>query len=106
MALDVSTIGRRTEPVRHAYGWRDQALYALGIGARKDELAYLYEGYAGGMKVYPTYAVSPAFEHVVKLIVAAKADMAMIVARVASEASARPATTPHGRPRTAPRIGP
>lgn len=35
-------------------------LYALGVGATRDELDFLYEG--RGPKVLPTYAVVPAFE--------------------------------------------
>jgi acyl dehydratase len=79
MSLDATKVGTTTEPTRHEYDWRSQATYALGIGARRDELAYLYENTAGGMKVYPTYAVVPAFTHVVQLIVATNANMAMVV---------------------------
>jgi acyl dehydratase len=79
MSLDSSKVGSRTDPTTHRYDWRHQATYALGIGARKDELAYLYEGIDGGMQVFPTYAVVPAFEHVVQLIGATNAEMAMIV---------------------------
>jgi acyl dehydratase len=31
-------------------------LYALGIGAKIDDLQFLYEDYAGGLKVFPSYA--------------------------------------------------
>jgi acyl dehydratase len=79
MTIDASTVGTTTAPYAHSYSWRDQAVYALGIGAKRDELDHLYENVGGGMKVYPTYAVVPAFEPVVELIGAAKADMAMIV---------------------------
>lgn len=60
MALHSDATGARTEPIRHAYTWRDAALYALGIGATADELDFLYE--KRGPKVFPTYAVVPAFE--------------------------------------------
>lgn len=79
MALAVDKIGTVTDPFTHAYTWQDQALYALGIGAKKDELAYLYEGVEGGMKVYPTYAVVPAFEAVFSLLDAIGADLTKIV---------------------------
>ena len=59
MALDLSCVGLVTEPVRHAYAWKDVALYALGVGATRDELDYLYEG--RGPKVLPSFAVIPAF---------------------------------------------
>jgi len=79
MSLDASKVGTTTKAKIHDYDWREQAAYALGIGARRDELAYLYENFSGGMKVFPTYAVVPAFEHVVELIMATKANMAMVV---------------------------
>jgi acyl dehydratase len=41
-------------------------LYALGIGAKADELDYLYEG--RGPKVFPTFAVVPAFPPVLELL--------------------------------------
>lgn len=59
MALDVSAVGKKTDVLTHSYRWQDAALYALGIGAKKDELDYLYEG--RGPKVFPTYAVVPSF---------------------------------------------
>ena len=59
MALDLSCVGVTTEPTRHAYAWKDVALYALGVGATRDELDYLYEG--RGPKVLPSFAVIPAW---------------------------------------------
>lgn len=59
MALDRSCVGRVTAPVRHAYTPKDTALYALGVGAKRDELDYLYEG--RGPRVLPSFAVIPAF---------------------------------------------
>jgi len=79
MALDVDTVGATSTIYAHRYDWRAQATYALGIGAKKDEVAYLYEGTEGGMKVYPTYAVVPAYEAVVELLSVAKVDMAKVV---------------------------
>lgn len=46
--------------------WQRAATYALGIGAKRDELDYLYE--ARGPKVYPTYGVIPAFEALVDVV--------------------------------------
>ncbi len=79
MSLDVSTVGATSGTHTHEYGWRDQATYALGIGAQRDELAFLYEGYPGGMAVYPTYAVVPAFEIVVELLKVAGVDLTTVV---------------------------
>lgn len=79
MGLELSAVGTSTEVFRHRYTWRDQALYALGIGARKDELAHLYEGVEGGIKVFPTYAVVPAFAPIFELLGRANADLTMLV---------------------------
>ncbi len=79
MSLDVSKVGVTSTTHRHEYDWRNQAAYALGIGARRDELAYLYEGHADGMKVFPTYAVVPAFDVIVELLRTAGVDLATVV---------------------------
>jgi acyl dehydratase len=63
LSLDPSSAGL-TEPAHEfTYDFRDVALYALGIGAKADELDFLYEG--RGPKVYPTFAVVPAYAPVV-----------------------------------------
>lgn len=59
MALDLSAVGSTTAVYDYRYDWKTLATYALGIGAKRDELAYLYE--AKGPKVYPTFAVVPSF---------------------------------------------
>ena len=61
--LDPSAQGKTTEPLRFHYGFRDVALYALGVGAGGKELGFVYEGLDGkGAKVLPTYAVIPTYE--------------------------------------------
>ncbi len=64
MALDLTCVGVATEPTSHAYAERDVILYALGVGAKRDELDYLYEG--RGPKVLPTFAVIPSFPAVIR----------------------------------------
>lgn len=59
MALNPQAVGHVTEPIVHEYDWKDVVLYALGCGARRKELDYLYE--KRGPRVLPTYAVVPAF---------------------------------------------
>lgn len=79
MSIDPRAAGATTDLHHHRYSWRDQVIYALGIGARRAELPYLYEQAAGGLKVYPTYAVVPAFPVVVELLRRAGADLAKVV---------------------------
>ena len=66
MSLDVSMIGYTTRPYLHEMDWRKSVTYALGIGAKRDELDYLYE--ARGPRVYPTYGVIPSFEPLVEVV--------------------------------------
>lgn len=52
-------VGYTTDPFEHKIDWKQAAAYALGIGATRDELDYLYE--ARGPKVFPTFGVIPAY---------------------------------------------
>ncbi len=79
MPLDLSTVGKATQVRTLDYDWKTLATYALGVGAKKAELAYLYEGTPGGMKVLPTFAVIPAQAPVFDCLVATGGDLAMIV---------------------------
>lgn len=79
MPLDLSTVGAQTKTHLASHDWKTLAIYHLGIGAKKDELAYLYEGFKGGMKVVPTFAVVPAFAAVVDLLGKTGGNMAMVV---------------------------
>ncbi len=77
MALDLSLVGKPSEPTSFTYAWKDTVLYALGIGAKKDELDYLYEG--RGPKVVPSFADEPAFEPMFRLVAKTGGDLAMVV---------------------------
>src|SRR5438094_6191953 len=59
MAIKLDLVGKKSDPVPFQYGWKDALLYALGVGAKADELDFLYE--ARGPKVLPTFAVVPSF---------------------------------------------
>lgn len=60
--LDLSLLGKTKGPVETEYTWKDAALYALAVGAGADELAFLYEGHPGGMRVLPGFVVVPAIQ--------------------------------------------
>jgi len=49
-------VGRSTGQRTFEYTWRDIALYALGVGAKEDELNYLYEEQ---LQAVPTFGVVP-----------------------------------------------
>src|SRR5258708_9989889 len=77
MSLDLSLVGKQSEPTTFDYGWKDVVLYALGIGAKVDELDYLYEG--RGPKTYPSFAVIPTFPAMLALLSSSGGDLASVV---------------------------
>ncbi len=79
MPLDLSSVGTTSRVHSFDYDWKTLATYALGVGAKKSELAYLYEGVESGMKVLPTFAVVPAFAPLVDCLGKTGGDMAMVV---------------------------
>ncbi|MEJ2586011.1 MAG: MaoC/PaaZ C-terminal domain-containing protein [Deltaproteobacteria bacterium] len=60
--VDLSVIGKKTEPVVFKYTWKDVVLYALGVGASADELSFVYENAPGGLEVLPSFCVVPAMK--------------------------------------------
>jgi acyl dehydratase len=77
MSLDLSAVGHQTEPFTFEYDWKTVVLYALGVGAKRDELDYLYE--KRGPRVLPSFAVVPAYPALEPLVRAARADMTKVV---------------------------
>lgn len=54
--LDLSVVGKNFPEKTYSYSSKDVILYALGVGAQIDELPFIYEGIAGGLKVLPSFA--------------------------------------------------
>jgi acyl dehydratase len=77
MAFDLSIVGKPGEQSVFEYAWKDVVLYALGIGAKVDELDYLFEG--RGPKTYPSFAVVPAFRPMFDLLSQSGGNLAMVV---------------------------
>lgn len=77
MALDLTLVGKESAPSSFTYTWKDAVLYALGIGAKREELDYLYEG--RGPKVIPSFAVVPMFQPMFELVAKTGGDLAMVV---------------------------
>lgn len=75
--LNLAAVDQTTEPLVHEHSWKDVVLYALGVGATKAELDFLFEG--RGPKVLPTYAVVPAFEAMKELFDLVEGDMLGVV---------------------------
>lgn len=77
MALDQTIVGKASEPQTFTYGWKELALYALGIGAKKDELDYLYEG--RGPKPCASFAVVPMFKPMFDQLIKTGGNLSMVV---------------------------
>lgn len=77
MAFDLSIVGQPSEQSVFEYGWKDVVLYALGIGAKVDELDYLFEG--RGPKTYPSFAVVPVFAPMFGMLSRTGGNHAMVV---------------------------
>lgn len=76
MALNLEVVGKRLEASTFEYNDRDVMLYALGVGAGTDELAFTYEK---ELKVLPTFAVVPAFPALAVLIRVLQFNPAMLL---------------------------
>lgn len=59
MAVDPKSVGAESAEYTLRYDWKTLALYALGVGATREELDYVYE--ARGPKVLPTFGVVPGY---------------------------------------------
>lgn len=107
MTLDLSAVGYETAPFVFDYDWKAPVLYALGVGAKRDELNYLYEGRGlpegGGPAVLPTFAVVPAYPALEPLVKKAGADMNLVV-HGAQSVTLHQAIPPEGRLTTIARI--
>ena len=77
MSLDASSVGYKTEVLEFEYDFRTTVLYALGIGIGQEELDFLYEG--RGPRVFPTFAVVPAYAAMGRLLGRAGANLASVV---------------------------
>jgi acyl dehydratase len=79
MALDPSKVDWQSKQHVLRYDWRTLATYALGVGARREELPFLYERTEGGIRVLPSFAVVPANDAVFEALTATGADLTMVV---------------------------
>lgn len=59
MAVDPKSVGAESSPFTLRYDWKTLVLYALGVGATRDDLDFVYE--ARGPKVLPTFGVVPGY---------------------------------------------
>lgn len=98
MALDLAIVGRESKPASFRYDPGTLALYALGVGAKRDELPFLYENTPGGMKVLPSFAVVPAYAPIMDLLAGSGGDMSMVVHGAQTVRTLEAARAPGGVP--------
>ncbi len=72
MAINTDIIGRKIEGEPFVYDEDTVILYALGIGAGRDDLDFVYEK---DLKVYPTFAVIPFFPTLIPIATEANLNM-------------------------------
>ena len=77
MALKHDLVGKTSAPLAFEYTWKDVVLYALGVGAKADELDYLYEG--RGPKVLPTFAAVPCFTSLIDVLLRVEAPLEKVL---------------------------
>ncbi|HKA89840.1 MAG TPA: MaoC/PaaZ C-terminal domain-containing protein [Haliangiales bacterium] len=77
MKIDRGRVGEKSAPVSYTYGWKDVVVYALGVGAKLDELDYLFE--KDGPRVLPTFAVVPAWSALEAASASTGADPTMLL---------------------------
>ena len=61
-------VGQKMEPRYMEYNWRDIALYALAVGAKREDLQYVYDAYRAGAANWWTAAVSGGLTLVLALV--------------------------------------
>jgi NAD(P)-dependent dehydrogenase (short-subunit alcohol dehydrogenase family)/acyl dehydratase/putative sterol carrier protein len=76
MALNLDGVGRKLGPVTSEFGWRELVLYALGVGAGYDELAYVYENQ---LKVIPSFAILSIYDFFADFMTVSGVNLAGIV---------------------------
>jgi acyl dehydratase len=78
MGFDMSIVGKPSEVSRFSYTQKDAILYALGVGAKRDELDFLYEG-RSPFRVISSFAVVPTFPVMLAHLSKTGGDLAMVV---------------------------
>jgi len=94
MPLDFSLAGAPPSTSTFDYTWQDVVLYALGVGAKKDELDYLYE--RRGPKVLPSFVVACKHVPMLQLLAKTGGNLATVV-HGGERVSLRGPLAPNGR---------
>ena len=77
MAVDPKCVGAESSTFTLRYDWKTLVLYALGVGATRNELDFVYE--ARGPKVLPTFGVVPGYPVLSELLARSGASLDKVV---------------------------
>ena len=78
MALNLDSVGKSWGPYEYSYTERDLIIYALGIGFKKEDLEYVYEG-SKNFTSFPTFGVIVPASAGAEAFLSTKANFAMVV---------------------------
>ena len=76
MALNLDAINKKIGPLTKSYGWKDVALYALGVGAGFDELDFVYEK---KLKVIPSFSIAAIFNFLAEVGIKSELDLSGVL---------------------------
>ena len=77
--IQLDMVGKTLGPYEYNYTWKDVILYHLGIGAKANQLKYVYENAKEGLVVCPSFAVIPAFKPFVDALKLLKVDLKTVL---------------------------
>lgn len=77
MTVDPNCVGAESSIFTLRYDWKTLVLYALGVGATRDELDFLYE--ARGPRALPTFGVVPGYALMSELLARSGASLDKVV---------------------------
>jgi len=77
--IDLNMVGKKYGPISFKYVWKDVVLYALSVGARAEELSFIYEHARGGLKVIPSFSVIMGIDLFLKFFRETKVDLSRFI---------------------------
>lgn len=77
--IDLNWIGKKYGPISFKYTWKDVVLYALSVGAKAEELSFIYEHAKGGLKVIPSFSVIMGIDVFIKFFMDVKPNLSKFI---------------------------
>ncbi len=77
--IDLNWIGKKYGPISFKYTWKDVVLYALSVGAKAEDLSFVYEHAKGGLKVIPSFSVIMGIDVFIKFFMDVKPNLSKFI---------------------------